>query len=151
MTKHNHVERTIVTGVKGPMLPRLEVVNLQIHSDEASLEFHDSIHAPFSVVHLKQRLCRCSGNGGPQTCLPAACSVAPPVAQYGPSSSTNTQDPREGPRLALWTTQNLLRSGLTKQTREEVERSRQGVPREVLVTQAMTTKTRRVPGGRQPA
>ena len=35
------------------MPPRLDVVNLQLHSDEASLEFHDSIHAPFSAVHLK--------------------------------------------------------------------------------------------------
>ena len=32
--------------------------------------------------------CRRSGNGGPQTCLPAACSVAQVVAQCGPSSST---------------------------------------------------------------
>ena len=32
--------------------------------------------------------CRHSGNEGPQTCLPAACSVAQPAAQYGPSSST---------------------------------------------------------------
>lgn len=28
-------------------------LNLQLHSDEACLEFHDSIHAPFSAVHLK--------------------------------------------------------------------------------------------------
>src|SRR3954464_8079750 len=32
--------------------------------------------------------CRCSGNGGPQTCLPAACGVAQTGAQRGPSSST---------------------------------------------------------------
>ena len=38
--------------------------------------------------------CQRSGNGGPQTCLPAACGVAQVVAQYGPSSSTQTQDPR---------------------------------------------------------
>ena len=35
------------------------------------------------------------------------------------------------------------------QAREGVERSRQGVPREVPVTQAMTTKARRAPGRRQ--
>ena len=69
---------------------------------------------------------RRSGNGGPQTCLTAACGVAPQVAQYGPSLSTNTQDPREGPSLAGWTTQGLLRSGLTRQARKEAERSRQG-------------------------
>ena len=28
-------------------------LNLQLHSDEASLDFHDSIHAPFSAVQLK--------------------------------------------------------------------------------------------------
>ena len=57
---------------------------------------------------------RCSRNGGPQTCLPAAHSVAQPVAQYSPSSSTNTQDPREGPSLARRTTQDLLGGGLTR-------------------------------------
>ena len=42
------------------------------------------------------------------------------------------------------------RGGLTSQACEEAERSRQGIPREVLMTQAMTNKTRQVPGGRQP-
>ena len=28
-------------------------LNLKLHSDEACLEFHDSIHAPFSAVHLE--------------------------------------------------------------------------------------------------
>ena len=92
---------------------------------------------------------RCSGNGRPQTYLLAACCVAQPVAQYDPSSSTNTQDPHEGPSLAGRTIQGLLGGGLTRQAPEEAERSRQGVPREVLVTQAMTIKTRRAPGGRQ--
>ena len=44
--------------------------------------------------------CRHPGNGGPQTCLPAAHGAAPPAALYGPSSPTNTQDPHEGPSLA---------------------------------------------------
>ena len=39
--------------------------------------------------------CRRPGNGGPQTCLPAAHGVAPLAALYGPSSPANTQDPRE--------------------------------------------------------
>ena len=94
--------------------------------------------------------CRCSGNGGPRTCLPAACGVAQAEAQYGPSSSTQAQDPREGPSLVGWTMQGFLRGGLTRQAHEEAERSRQGVPREVLVTQAMTIETRRAPGGRRP-
>ena len=44
--------------------------------------------------------CRRSGNGGTQTCLPAAHGVAPSTAWYGPTLSTTTQDPREGPGLA---------------------------------------------------
>ena len=70
--------------------------------------------------------CRRSGNGRTQTCLPAACGVAQVVAQYGPSSSTQTQDPRKGPSLAGRTMKGILRSSLTRQAREEVERSRQG-------------------------
>ena len=66
------------------------------------------------------------GTGVPKTCLPAACSVAQVVAQYGPSSSTQAQDPCEGPSLAGWMTQGFLRSGLTRQAREEAEISRQG-------------------------
>ena len=75
----------------------------------------------------------------------AARDVASLVAQYGPSSSTQAQDPREGPSLAGRTMQGFLRGGLTRQAREEAERSRQGVPREVLMTQAMTVKTRQAP------
>ena len=55
--------------------------------------------------------CRRSVNGGAQTCLPAACGVAQVVAQCGPSSSTQAQDPREGPGLAGWTTGSFLRHG----------------------------------------
>ena len=73
--------------------------------------------------------CRCSGNGGTQTCLPAACGVAQGVAQYGPSSSTHAQDPREGPSLAGWMTESFLRGSLIRQAREEAERSRQGTSR----------------------
>ena len=57
----------------------------------------------------------------------------------------NTQDRHEGPSLAGRTTQGLLRSGLAKQAHEEAKRSRQGVPHEVLMTQAMTIKSRRAP------
>ena len=70
--------------------------------------------------------CRCSGNGGPQTCLPAACGVAQMGAQRGPSSPTQTQDPREGPSLAGRTTRSFLRHGLIRLAREEAERSRRG-------------------------
>ena len=39
--------------------------------------------------------------------------------------------------------QGFLRGGLTRKAREEAKRSRQGVPREVLVMQAMTIETKR--------
>ena len=73
--------------------------------------------------------CRRSGNGGPQTCLPAAYGVAQRGAQHGPSSPTQTQDPREGPSLAGRTMQSFLRHGLTRLAREEAERSRRGTSR----------------------
>ena len=89
--------------------------------------------------------CRRSGNGGPQTCLPAACDVAQGAAQHGPSTSTHAQDPREGPSLAGRTTGGFLRHGLIRLAHEEAERS-SGVPHEVPMTQAMTTKgARRAP------
>ena len=61
---------------------------------------------------------RRSGNGGPQTCLPVDRSVAPSAALYDPSSPANIQDPREGPSLARWMTQDLFGGGLTKLARE---------------------------------
>ena len=73
--------------------------------------------------------CLRSGNGGPQTCMPAACSVAQVGAQCSPASSTQAQDPREGPSLAGRTTGSFLRSSLIRRAREEAERSRQGTSR----------------------
>ena len=73
--------------------------------------------------------CRCSGNGGPQTCLSAACGVAQKAAQQGPSSPTQTQDPREGPSLVGRTMRSFLRHGLIRLAREEAERSRRGTSR----------------------
>ena len=88
---------------------------------------------PFGSLHGQVRVslgpggyCRRSGNGGPQTCLPMACGVAQRGAQHGPSSSTQTQDPREGASLAGRTTQSFLRHGLIRLAREEAERSRLG-------------------------
>ena len=52
--------------------------------------------------------------------------MAQGVAQYGPSSSTQAQDPREGPSLAGRMMQGFLRNGLTRQARKEAKRSRQG-------------------------
>ena len=51
------------------------------------------------------------------------------VAQYGPSSSTNAQDPREGPSLTGRMTRSFLRHGLVRPAHEEVERSRRGTSR----------------------
>ena len=70
--------------------------------------------------------CRRSGNGGPQTCLPAACGVAQRGAQHDTSSPTQTQDPREGPSLAGRTTRSFLRHGLVRLAHKEAERPRQG-------------------------
>ena len=72
---------------------------------------------------------RHSGNGGPQTCLPAAYGVAQRGHQHSPSSSTQAQDPREGPSLAGRTTRSFLRCGLVRLAHEEGERSRQGTSR----------------------
>ena len=88
---------------------------------------------PFASLHGEARarlgpggFYRRSRNGGPQTCLPAACGVAQVVAQCSPSSSTQTQDPCEGPSLAGRTTESSLKGSLIRQAREEAERSRQG-------------------------
>ena len=50
-------------------------------------------------------------------------------ARHGPSSSTQTQDPREGPSLAGRTTGGFLRHGLVRLAREEAARSRRGTSR----------------------
>ena len=70
--------------------------------------------------------CRRSGNGGPQTCLPAAYGVAQRGAHHGPSSPTQTQDPREWPSLAGRTMRSFLRHGLIRLAHEGAERSRWG-------------------------
>ena len=61
--------------------------------------------------------------------MPAACSVAQGVAQYGPFSSTQAQDPRGGPSLAGRTTRSFLRHGLIRVAPEEAESSRRGTSR----------------------
>ena len=73
--------------------------------------------------------CRRSGNGGPQTCLPAACGVAQMVPSTAHLHQHKTQDPREGPSLAGRTTRSFLRHGLIRLAREEAERSRRGTSR----------------------
>ncbi len=50
-------------------------------------------------------------------------------AQHGPSSSTQTQDPRDGPSIAGRTTRSFLRRGLIGLAHEEAERSRRGTSR----------------------
>ena len=58
-----------------------------------------------------------------------ACGVAQRGAQRGPSSPTQTQDPREGPSLAGGTTWSFLGHGLVRMAHEEAERSRRGTSR----------------------
>ena len=89
--------------------------------------------------------CRRSGNGGPQTCLPAACGVAQRghsmvcLHQHRPKTLARGQASRGGRRGA---SSGTASSGwLTRRRRDQG-----GVPHEVPVTQAMTTKgARRVP------
>ena len=50
-------------------------------------------------------------------------------AQHGPSPSTQTQDPREGPSLAGRMTRSFLRHGLIRLAHEEAERPRRGTSR----------------------
>ena len=50
-------------------------------------------------------------------------------AQHSPSSSTQAQDPREGPSLAGRTTRSFLRHGLVRLAHEEAESSRRGTSR----------------------
>ena len=80
-------------------------------------------------MQVSNTCCRRSGNGGPQTCLPVACGVAQRGAKHGPSSPTQTQDPREGPGLARRTTRRILRCSLIRLAREEAETSRRGTSR----------------------
>ena len=95
--------------------------------------------------------CRRSGNGGPQTCLPAACGVAqrgPSTAhlhQHKPKTLARGQASRGGRQGA---SSGTASSGwLTRRQRDQG-----GVPREVPMTQAMTTKGAcRAPAERQPA
>ena len=92
---------------------------------------------------------RRSGNGGPQTCLPAACGVV----QRGPSTThlhqhklktlARGQASRGGRQEASSGTASS--GGLARRRRVQGR-----VPLEVPVTQAMTVETRRVPGGRRP-
>ena len=49
--------------------------------------------------------------------------------QHGPSSSTQAQDPREGPSLAGRMTRSFLRHSLIRLAHEEAESSRQGTSR----------------------
>ena len=89
--------------------------------------------------------CRCFGNGGPQTCLPTACGVAQRggstahLHQHKPKTLARGQASRGGRCGASSGTASP--GWLTRRRRDQG-----GVPHEVPVTQAMTTKgARRVP------
>ena len=78
---------------------------------------------------MLRNYCRRSGNGGPQTCLPAACGVAQRRPSMAHLHQHKTQDPREGPSLAGRMAQGYIRNGLARQARKEAERSRRGTSR----------------------
>ena len=92
-------------------------LNFNVFLEKAKLKDDGSNYMDW--LHNLRIICRCSGNGGPQTCLPTAYGVALRGAQHGPSSSTQIQDPREGPSLAGQTTRSFLRHGLIRLAREE--------------------------------
>ena len=81
------------------------------------------------MILLLTKFCRCSGNGGSPDLPACGLRRGSKGAQHGPSSSTQAQDPREGPSLAGWATGSFLRHGLVRLAREETERSRQGTSR----------------------
>ena len=90
-------------------------------------------------------VCQRSGNGGPQTCLPAAHGMTKPAVrtshlhQHKPKTLARGQASRGGRHEA---SSGTASSGwLTRRRRDQG-----GVPHEVPVTQAMTTKgARRAP------
>ena len=89
--------------------------------------------------------CRCSRNGGPQTCLPAACGMAQRggsmahLHQHRPKTLARGQASQGGrPGASSSTTSS---GWLARRQRDQG-----GVPHEVPMTQAMTTKgARRAP------
>ena len=99
-----------------------------------------------STSHQNQvlRTCWRSGNGGPQTCLPAACGVA----RRRPNTAHHHQ--RKLKTLARgqasWGGRQEASSEAASSGRLARSRRDQGrAPREELVTQAMTIETRRAP------
>ena len=94
---------------------------------------------------------RRSGNGGPQTCLPAAHDVALLAGPYDPSSPTRHSRPSRGAKPREADDRKL------PQMRPHDAGSRGGggikarVPREDPMMQYMTIETRRAPGGRRLA
>ena len=72
------------------------------------------------------RRCRRSGNGGPQTCLPAACGVAQVGGPVRPSFISSSSRPSRGAKPRGRTTGSFIRGSHIRQAREEAERSRQG-------------------------
>ena len=97
------------------------------------------------TIGFYENNCRRSGNGGPQTCLPAAYGVA----QRGPSTDHLHQHKLK--TLARGQASQGGRQGASSGSASSgwLTRRRRvqgGVPREVPMTQAMTTKgARRVP------
>ena len=91
------------------------------------------------MVPSPRLTCRRSGNGGPQTCLPAACGVA----QRGPSAAHPHQHKLK--TLARGQASRGGRQGASSSTASSGgftrrRRGQGGIPREVPMTQAMTTK-----------
>ena len=109
---HAHVQSTATRR------PRPQAVRPAALRSCPSASLHGQVRAPLGPGGY----CRHSGNGGLQTCLPAACSVAQARPSTAHLHQLKLKDPREGPGLAGRMTGTFL----IRQAREEVERSRQG-------------------------
>ena len=82
--------------------------------------------------------------------MPAACSVAQVVAQYGPCSSAQDSRPSRGAKPRGADDRKLPQRRPHPTGSRGGGEIKAGIPREEPVTQAMTIETRRAPGGRRP-
>ena len=74
------------------------------------------------------------GTGVPRLACLRPAALLKGGAQHGPSSPTQTQDPREGPSLAGRTTRSFLRHDLVRLAHEKAERTRRGTSRDAHYT-----------------
>ena len=89
--------------------------------------------------------CRCSGNGGPHTCLPAAYGVAQVGGPVRPSFISSSSRPSRGAKPRGVDDRKLPQRQPHQAGSRGGGEINAGVPREESMTQAMTIKARRAP------